>query len=134
MAVTFTSTVRHVYSIGDRKEAILDIACTGSPTGGGDALRLDTLGFTQVDTVDPVGSASNAGGTVLATIHVLHSVAAFSTVTIAATPVPGVTIVFGTASAAPGSGVSLLAYSGATAGLVFRVRVVGKGGAVGVPS
>jgi hypothetical protein len=123
MPVTFTVTPRHVYSIGDRKEVIADVACTGTPTVGGDALTGAALGLNQVDTVDAVGAAGVVGGTSGTAVQVIHSTTAFST---SSAGVPGVLIVFlvqGTAGAAN----SMLAYTGATAGFVFRVRAVGKG-------
>lgn len=117
MAITFVPTVRHVYSIGDRKEAIVDVAYSGTPTVGGDALTNTALGFVQLDTVDVVGVGSNAGATAGYTIAVIHPNSAF---------VPQVLVAFlvqGTA----GAGNPLIAATGALTAGSFRARVVGKG-------
>lgn len=124
MAVTFVATVRHVYSIGDRKEAIVDIAYSGTPTAGGDALTAASLGFTNLDTVDVVGIGSNAGATAAYSVAVIHPATAF---------VSQVLIGFFvqvTAGATTPMGVA----TGALTAGSFRARVVGKGGVVGVPS
>jgi len=120
MAVTFSVTNRKVYSIGDRKEVIADVTCTGSPTVGGDALTPSALGLAgELDCVDICGGASNSGGTSGVTVGVVHGAG------VALSQVLVVFYVQGTAGAAN----AMVAYTGATAGFQFRVRAVGKGSA-----
>ena len=125
MAVTFTPTLRHVYSIGDRKEAIYDIACTGVPTVGGDALTAAALSLDVIDIAEASGGASNVGGTAGAGVSIVFPATAFITT---------MTIVFYVAAAVPGAGVAHIAQTLTTAGYQFRLRVVGKGKAAGVAS
>lgn len=125
MAVTFTPTIRKVWSNGDRKEVIYDIACTGTPTVGGDALTAAALKLeVELDLVSTSGVASVVGGTSGAGIAVIHG---------AGVNLSQVLIVFyvqGTAAA----GTSQVAYTGATAGFAFRARAIGKGSATGPAS
>lgn len=120
MAVTFTVTPVKTYSIGDRYELIADVACTGTPTVGGDALTAAALGLDlELDYVATSGIATVSGGTSGTAVALYHGVAG-------TVPVTSVTVVFyvqGTAAA----GTSMVAYTGATAGFIFRVRAVGKG-------
>lgn len=117
MAVTFTPTTEKVYVIGDRQEALIDIACTGTPTVGGDDLTAAALGFTELDTVDPLGGASNVGGTSGVAVGIVHEPGGDES------KVKVVFYVQGTAGAAN----AMIAYTGATAGFVFRARCTGKG-------
>lgn len=116
MAVTFTITKQKVYVVGDRKEVIADVACTGTPTVGGDAITATQLGLDIEMDVVGCSNASNAGGTSGLAVAPVHGSAT-------PTSVPLVFYVQGTAAA----GTSMVAYTGATAGLTFRVRAVGKG-------
>lgn len=116
MAVTFTVTKQKVFVSGDRKEVIADVACTGTPTVGGDALTAVALGLDiEMDMVGCTNS-SNAGGTAGLVVAPIHA---------SATPT-SVNVAF-YVQAAAAAGTSLAAYTGATAGQVFRVRAVGKG-------
>lgn len=117
MAVTFTVTKTKVYVVGDRKEVIADVACTGVPTVGGDAITAITLGLDgELDCLQVPGSTTNTGGTAGLSVAAYHS---------SATPASA-TIVFyvqGTAAA----GTAMVAYTGDTVNHVFRVRAIGKG-------
>lgn len=123
MPVAFTPTLSKVYVVGDRKEVIVDLACAGNPTVGGDDLTAAALGLDEINSVDPCGGASNAGGTSGAGVGIIHE--------------PGgdkskVKVVF-YVQAVAAAGTSMVAYTGATAGFVFRARVVGKGKAATAP-
>jgi hypothetical protein len=122
--ITFVPTARHQYSIGDRKEVIFDIAYSGTPTVGGDALTAAALGFTQMDTVDVVGVGANAGATAAYAIGVIHPNAAFVSQVLIAFLVQAVA-----ATTSP-----LVAATGALTAGSFRARVVGKGSQSGVVS
>lgn len=119
MAVTFTVTKAKVYVTGDRKEVLADVACSGVPTVGGDALTAASLGLDgELDVLQVPGSSTNVGGTAGLSIAAYHN---------AVTPTSA-TIVFyvqGTAAA----GTAMVAYTGDTVNHVFRVRAVGKGAA-----
>jgi hypothetical protein len=119
MAVTFTVTKTKVYVNGDRKEVIADVACTGTPTAGGDALTAAALGLDIECDVVACSNASLANGTGGLVVSPIHA---------SATPT-SVTIVFYTAAGTPATGTALAAYTGATANYSFRVRAVGKGAA-----
>jgi hypothetical protein len=118
MAVTFTVTKQKVYVSGDRKEVIADVACTGTPTVGGDALTAAALGLDIEMDVLACSNASNSGGTAGLVVAPIHASATPTSVNVAF-------YVQGTAAA----GTAMVAYTGATAGQVFRVRAVGKGSA-----
>lgn len=133
MAITFVPTIRHAYSVGDRKEAIFDIAYSGTPTVGGDILSSAALGFTSLDTVDVVGIGSNAGATAGYAIGIIHSGTPYTTTGSGATTAGGVLVTFMVQGTA-GAGNPLIAATGALTAGSFRARVVGKGGAIGVPS
>lgn len=130
MPMTFTPTIRHVYSIGDRKEVVADVAYSGTPTVGGDALTGASIGLNQVDTVDVVGAGSNTGVTAGYAVSVIHSTTAFST---SSAGVPGVLIGFMVQGTA-GAGNPLIAATGALTAGSFRVRAVGKGSAAAASS
>lgn len=118
MAVTFTVTPVKEYVIGDRKEVIVDVACTGTPTVGGDVLTAAQLGLSdELDVVQPAGGASVVGATSAAAIMVIHPAGTNLTQVLLAFMVQGVA----------GAANSMVAYSGATAGFAFRLRAVGKG-------
>lgn len=111
MAVTFTVTNRKVFVIGDRKMLIAKVACTGTPTAGGDALTGSTLGLGTESNVVFVGNAANAGATsaLVAQWDDTDDKIAF--------------YVQGTA----GAGNALVAYTGDTANHTIQVIAIGKG-------
>lgn len=120
MAVTFTPTILGSYDLGGgRKQTIVDIACTGTPTVGGDALTAAQLGFAnnELEYVIATGAAGVVGATSGANIQLIHGSGRFLTQVLVAF------LVQGTAGAAN----SMLAYSGATANFIFRVVATGKG-------
>lgn len=126
MALTVTPTVRHVYSIGDRKEAIIDIATNAAAqTGsGGDAITAASLGFDVIDVFQPIGLASDATGTAAYGVVVLYPATAYAT---------SVNIAYVnqvTAGATTPMGLA----TGTLTAVGFRARVVGKGKVAGVVS
>lgn len=114
MAVTFTVTKRKVFSIGDRKMVVGSIACTGTPTAGGDALAASDLGLeVELDAVN-LGNAYVAGqttGLVTQWDHTDNKVA------------------FYTANGTPAASTALTAFTGATANYIMEFTAVGKGSA-----
>ena len=126
MALTITPTVRHVYSIGDRKEAIIDFATdAAAQTGsGGDAITAASLGFSVIDALEPIGLASNATGTAAYGVCVIYPATAFVT-SVAITYVCQVTA---------GATVPLGLATGTLTAVSFRARVVGKGSVSGAAS
>ncbi len=118
MAVTFTVTPVKTHVLGDRKEVIADVACTGTPSAGGDNLTAAALGCDlELNSVHPIGNALDATNANALGVSVDHSpIAAFALVK----------VVFHVQAVA-GAGTAAVAYTGATAGYKFRVRVVGKG-------
>jgi hypothetical protein len=124
MAVTFTPTVRHVYSIGDRKEAIIDIAYSGTPTAGGDTVLPSALGFTQLDIIDIGDCGSDAGATNAYILNVIYPNAAF---------VASVKLAF-MVQVTAGATTPLGPATGALTAGSFRCRVIGKGSVSGASS
>lgn len=119
MAVTFTVTPVKTHVVGSRKEVVADVACTGTPSANGDVLLQSALGLDlELLTFEVLGgTAANGTNTSAVVVGVDHSaIASFGAVKLQF-------YVQGTAGAAN----ALVAYSGATAGMVFRVRAVGKG-------
>lgn len=114
MAVTFTVTKSKVFSIGDRKMVLGQIACTGVPTAGGDVLSAASLGLEIELNAVFVSNSADAGQTVaLATQwdNTDNKIGFF---------------VQGTA----GAGNAMVAYSGDTANHIIQFRAIGKGSAV----
>lgn len=116
MAVTFTVTPRAVVSEGGLMVVFSDVSCTGTPTVGGDALTAVALGLKQMIAVEPLGNAGVVGATSAAAIQVIHPTTQVVSQVLVAFMVQG------TAGAAN----SMVAYSGATAGFIFRVKAYGK--------
>lgn len=120
MAVTFTPTILGVYDLGNgRKESIVDISCTGTPTVGGDALTAAQLGFANNDLeyVIATGAPGVSGGTSGVNVQLIHGTGRMLTQVLV------VFLVQGTANTAN----SMVAYTGATAGFIVRLVSVGKG-------
>ncbi len=119
MAVTFTPTILGVYDLGGgRKEVIADISCTGTPTVGGDALTAAQLGLTgEMEICMASGAAGVSGATSGANVQLIHGTGRFLSQVLVAFLVQAVA----------GAATSMVAYTGATAGFIFRVRAIGKG-------
>lgn len=115
MAVTYTVTRKKVYSIGDRKEVIADVSCSGQPTSGGDTLTGAALGLDlECNIVECSGIAAPAAGTSGVPVAVIHGTGVDHKLAF---------LVQVTA----GAGNALGTYTGTLSSAIVRVRAVGKG-------
>ena len=118
MAVTFTVTPSKVFSVGDRKCVIADVACTGTPTAGGDDLTGAALGLDLTVNAILPSNAVKSDGTIGA---VVSAIPGTSKATI-------VFLVQGMAGATN----TMVPLTSTTANLSFRVVAFGKGKAAKV--
>lgn len=119
MAVTFTITNTKVYTIGDRKEVIADVAVQGTPQIGGDTLTASMLGLDlELDFVlaTPLLKPDQTQGVMTAVYH--------------PSATPSSVLVFFYVQGTAGNTNPMVPFNSNMTNWSMRVRAVGKGPAV----